>query len=65
MKTFAYYIGIFIIVAVMFACPILATFSFCLDWDFSFKWLLTAITVVDFAIVMFAIWWFVEDFDDD
>jgi hypothetical protein len=61
MKNFAYWIGVSIIVAVMFAIPILATLSFCLDWDSNLKCLLIATTAVDFAIIMLFVGWFIED----
>ena len=64
MKTFAYCIGVFVITAIMFAIPVLATISFCLDWDFRLKGCLTACAVIDFIIVMFAISWCIEDFSD-
>jgi hypothetical protein len=65
MKTFAYYIGVFVITAFMFAFPILTTLSFCLDWDLSLKVLFTSSTAVDFALVMLAILWCIEDFNDN
>lgn len=64
MKTFAYWIGVFVIVAFMFAIPILATLSFCFDWNLSLKVLFTSITVSDFAIIMLLVGWFVEDLSD-
>lgn len=65
MKTFAYYIGMFVIVAVMFAFPILATLSFCFDWDLCLKFLFTSTTAVDFALVMLVISWCIKDFNDN
>ena len=61
MKNFAYYIGMFIIVAVMFAFPVLATLSFCFNWDFIFKALFTLSSVFDFVIVTMIFIWFVDD----
>ena len=37
MKTFAYYIGVFVITLFIFAFPILATLSFCLNWGHILK----------------------------
>jgi len=51
MKNFAYYIGVLVIVAVMFAFPILATLSFCFNWDFIFKGLFTLLSVFNFVTV--------------
>ena len=65
MKNFAYWIGVLVIVAVMFAIPILATLSFCHDWDFNLKGMLITATAVDFAIIMLFVGWFIEDFSDN
>ena len=64
MKTFTYYIGVFIIVSAMFAFPILATLSFCLNWNFVLKGIFAACTVVDFITVMPFIAWCIDDFSD-
>lgn len=65
MKTFAYYIGVFVIVAAMFAFPILATLSFCFNWDFIFKGLFTSFSVFNLVIVTMIFIWFVDDLSDD
>lgn len=65
MKTFAYWIGVLVIVAVMFAIPILATLSFCFNWDFIFKGLFTSFSVLNLVIVTMIFIWFVDDLSDD
>lgn len=65
MKTFICFIGIFVIVAVMFAIPIFATLSFCLDWDSFLKWLFTILVIVDFVIVTQFVVRYMENFSDD
>ena len=64
MKTFAYYIRVFVITAIMFAIPILTTLSFFLNWDYILKCLLIVTTAVDFTLVMLVILWCNEDFKD-
>lgn len=65
MKTFVYYIGVFVITLFIFAFPILATLSFCFDWNLSLKVLFTSITVLDFAIIMPIIAWFVDNISNN
>lgn len=65
MKNFAYYIGMFVIVVVMFAFPILATLSFCFNWDFIFKGLFTTFSVFNLVLVTMIFIWFADDTSDN
>lgn len=65
MKTFAYYIGVFVITAAMFAFPILTTLSFCLDWNLNLKALFTLFSVFNLVIVTMIFIWFVDDISDN
>lgn len=65
MKTVAYYIRAFIITVLIFASPIIALLSFCLDWNINLKCWFTVLAAIDFMIVLLLVEWWMEDFDND
>ena len=48
-------IGVLVLIALMFAIPVLATLSFCLNWSIQFKFFLTLLFIGEYFTLVLLI----------